>query len=572
MFQDEEKKEEEKFEFTSEGEAVGYISLDQARVLAIEHARDNLEFYGSDYANQELVWEVLSQDESEDYYDIRLSYRPGGTFRGRPGAEQFTIDKLGEIRLRQRLQAPSRRRPRVWLPLVVGMLAVGGIVGVVFALGVFGSNILPVPQWLGAFAPSDDAKTGGVQQLTSVEIQRLIAGAMENNEGGEPSQLSEADITRLVEEVLAASQSTGDQQLTPAEAESLVQRVVAGTTVFPSATSNPTPPPSPVPTIAPTATVAPTATAVPPAPTETLTPTATPTPEPTPTLVPTARPRPTPKPTATPVPRSMVVPTPTTLPTNTPTPTTVPTPENTPLPTPTSDQLPFTGPVIFYDIDHRLRYVLDTGNHRVQVSFIGGPLLEEWGTEGAGEGQFKNPSGIIGYDGKVYVLDTGNNRVQVFTWTRQINNALTGVRFITQWGTAGAGEGQFKNASRISISNRKVYVLDTGNHRVQVFTAGGTFLGEWEAEGSGTGEFKSPRGIAHFLSRVYIADTGNHRVQVFTAGGTFLFQWGSEGTDEGQFKSPTVIKISGNTVAVTDSRAIQTFNSGGDCLQCVPSR
>ena len=32
-------KEEEKFDFTPEGEAVGYISLDQARVLAMRHAR-----------------------------------------------------------------------------------------------------------------------------------------------------------------------------------------------------------------------------------------------------------------------------------------------------------------------------------------------------------------------------------------------------------------------------------------------------------------------------------------------------------------------------------------------------
>ena len=41
MAEDPGKKEEEKFDVTSEGEAVAYISLDQARVLAIEHARDN---------------------------------------------------------------------------------------------------------------------------------------------------------------------------------------------------------------------------------------------------------------------------------------------------------------------------------------------------------------------------------------------------------------------------------------------------------------------------------------------------------------------------------------------------
>ena len=39
-----EKKDEEKLEFTSEGETYGYISLDQARVLALQHARDNRDF------------------------------------------------------------------------------------------------------------------------------------------------------------------------------------------------------------------------------------------------------------------------------------------------------------------------------------------------------------------------------------------------------------------------------------------------------------------------------------------------------------------------------------------------
>ena len=38
MAQDE-GKEEEKLEFTPEGETRGYISLDQARVLALQHAR-----------------------------------------------------------------------------------------------------------------------------------------------------------------------------------------------------------------------------------------------------------------------------------------------------------------------------------------------------------------------------------------------------------------------------------------------------------------------------------------------------------------------------------------------------
>lgn len=66
MVEGEGKRAEEKVEFTPEGETLGYISLDQARVLALQHSRDNREIYGR-YAELELAWEELSAEESEDY-------------------------------------------------------------------------------------------------------------------------------------------------------------------------------------------------------------------------------------------------------------------------------------------------------------------------------------------------------------------------------------------------------------------------------------------------------------------------------------------------------------------------
>ncbi len=38
---EEEGKKEDKFGFTPEGEAIGYVSLDQAQAQAMEHAREN---------------------------------------------------------------------------------------------------------------------------------------------------------------------------------------------------------------------------------------------------------------------------------------------------------------------------------------------------------------------------------------------------------------------------------------------------------------------------------------------------------------------------------------------------
>ena len=107
MAEDPDKKDEEKFKFSAEGEALGYIGLDQARVQAIEHARDNTDFYGARFEGVDLVWELLSADESDDYYDIKLTFRLAGQFQGEPGVEHLIFDKMGDLRVRQILEEPS---------------------------------------------------------------------------------------------------------------------------------------------------------------------------------------------------------------------------------------------------------------------------------------------------------------------------------------------------------------------------------------------------------------------------------------------------------------------------------
>ena len=128
-------KKEEKFDFTLKGEALGYISLDQARVLAMENARDNRGYYGRRYASSELTWEEISAEEGEDYYRVRISYRPVRDFQGEPGIELFTIDKAGPIRLRQILSDPQpKKKIRLAYAAVGAMASLAVVVGVLFVL------------------------------------------------------------------------------------------------------------------------------------------------------------------------------------------------------------------------------------------------------------------------------------------------------------------------------------------------------------------------------------------------------------------------------------------------------
>ena len=67
------KKEEEKFEFTPEGEALDYISLDQARILAMRTAREAPGDYGRRFRNVSMAFELVEANETEDYYEVTLS-------------------------------------------------------------------------------------------------------------------------------------------------------------------------------------------------------------------------------------------------------------------------------------------------------------------------------------------------------------------------------------------------------------------------------------------------------------------------------------------------------------------
>ena len=106
MAEDQGKEEEEKFDFTDEGE--GYISLDEARVLAMRTAVETPGDYGNQYQGVAMFFEVSSLEETEDFYEVTLSFRPQGNFDGTPGQEQFVVGKEGVISIRQVQSFPAQ--------------------------------------------------------------------------------------------------------------------------------------------------------------------------------------------------------------------------------------------------------------------------------------------------------------------------------------------------------------------------------------------------------------------------------------------------------------------------------
>ena len=73
-----------------------------------------------------------------------------------------------------------------------------------------------------------------------------------------------------------------------------------------------------------------------------------------------------------------------------------------------------------------------------------------------------------------------------------------------------------------------VYVMDTGNKRVQVFTPDGGFITQWGGGGVVDGRFDEPVGLAQDADgNWYVADTWNKRIQKFSEAFNYLAQWPS---------------------------------------------
>lgn len=169
-------------------------------------------------------------------------------------------------------------------------------------------------------------------------------------------------------------------------------------------------------------------------------------------------------------------------------------------------------------------YVLDVNNNRIQVI---GPEYGSTEVVGIAKGKIKMLSSTISFSlspdqKKIYLVDNDSNKIKIINIDGELVDEL--------------GERQAENRQRQHQADRFifpydvavdekgfVYASDLVHQKIKKFDSQGKHIMDWGSWGSAVGEFYKPKNIAidSRNKRLYTIDFGNYRGQIFDYKGKF---------------------------------------------------
>ena len=172
--------------------------------------------------------------------------------------------------------------------------------------------------------------------------------------------------------------------------------------------------------------------------------------------------------------------------------------------------------------------VADAGlGYVVKLDRLGKPL------GAVGKKVLKHPTGVVwdAESGRIYVADRVDNQVKVF-------DDGSGELLFT-FGEFGEREGQLNGPTYMAWYDNELYVTDTLNSRIQIFSAQGQFLRSFGRRGLYVGDLPRPKGVAlDGDGNIYVVESYYDYLLVFDRKGQFLLPIGGSGHEIGQFYLP----------------------------------
>ncbi|MCU0821285.1 MAG: hypothetical protein MUC95_02285 [Spirochaetes bacterium] len=161
---------------------------------------------------------------------------------------------------------------------------------------------------------------------------------------------------------------------------------------------------------------------------------------------------------------------------------------------------------------------VDKSKNLYVTSFSGGKLVK-LDINGEGESIFN-----LGIDSKFYGIDCAGVRICLSDFkSDKIYLLDTDLNVKKSFGSPGNEDGMFHGPEGVSFDKSgNVYIVDSGNYRVQKFDDEGNFIFKFGKMGEYEGQFANPSGVLAYNEQVYITDPGNSRIACFDDSGNFI--------------------------------------------------
>jgi DNA-binding beta-propeller fold protein YncE len=181
-------------------------------------------------------------------------------------------------------------------------------------------------------------------------------------------------------------------------------------------------------------------------------------------------------------------------------------------------------------------------------------------------GNFSGPRGIaVAPSGQVYVVDTGNNMVKVYSPSGDSLNEIGG---------SGWGQLEFDQPYDIAVgAGLNFYVADYGNHRIQRFDKDLNYISTLYTRDSDdpSQRFGYPTSVAvSRLGDLFLLDSENQRVVKVNTFSTIERTFGGIGAGKGRLENPRKVRLtSQDLVCVLDGQRILVFDYFGNYIRTI---
>lgn len=161
-------------------------------------------------------------------------------------------------------------------------------------------------------------------------------------------------------------------------------------------------------------------------------------------------------------------------------------------------------------------FVADTSNNRIQRVSRHGDILAAWGIQGRGPGYVTRPRGVMYHpDGRIFVADTFDARVAQFAPDGTFEAQFGRISTATGHAAPGSAQNELLLPSGVTVDHTGViWVADSNNNRLVLYTEGGDVLAETRAGG-----IRRPMGLATAPDgSVWVASSFSNRILRFAPG------------------------------------------------------